>query len=253
MFDDRGLAETMNYPLLIILGLAPSIIWLLFYLRQDKHPEPNRMVLKIFIFGMLAAPLAFLLQLVLLAIADQPSSLKELFSGPRGLTAFLLNIIVFAPLVEEYLKYAVVKTKVLATPDFDEPLDAMLYCIIAALGFAAVENLLIVLQLSLKEALFQMSARFLSATFLHALASGIVGFWLAISILYRQHKIKFLTLGLALAIFCHSLYNYLIWRWEVTSASWLYLLLIVLLLLSMAGLVFYQFKRLKKLLSICKI
>lgn len=245
----------MNYLFLIILGLLPSIIWLLFYLRQDKHPEPNRMIIKIFIFGMLAAPLAFVLQIGLLALVSQPSSLKELLYQPKGLSAFLLNIIIFAPLIEEYLKYAVVKTSVLNSSEFDEPVDAMIYCIIAALGFAAVENLLIVLQgsLSFKEAVLQMSARFLSATFLHALASGLLGFWLALSIFYRKHKIKFLTIGLALAISCHSVYNYLVWRWEATSATQPYLWLIILLLLLMAGLVFYQFKKIKKIISICKV
>ena len=44
----------MSYPLLIFFGLAPSIIWLLFYLRKDARPESNSQVLKIFGYGMLA-------------------------------------------------------------------------------------------------------------------------------------------------------------------------------------------------------
>ena len=51
----------MPFSIYIIFGLAPSIIWLLFYLRKDSHPESNRMVLKIFFYGMLAAlPAVFL-------------------------------------------------------------------------------------------------------------------------------------------------------------------------------------------------
>lgn len=243
----------MSYPVLIILGLAPSIIWLLFYLRHDQHPEPNRVVIKIFVFGMLVAPLALALQIGLLALVNHPENIKDLIAKPQSLTAFILNIAVFAPIVEEFLKYKMVQTKALADPEFDEPLDAMLYCIIAALGFAAVENLIIVFQLDIKEAVLQMSARFLSATFLHALASGIVGFWLAVSILRQRKKFWLVGIGLALAIFCHSLYNYLIWRWDATKQTWPFLFLVAALLIFMAVLVVYQFKKLKKLSSICKI
>jgi len=41
--------------LYIFLGLAPSIIWLLFYLRRDVHPEPKSEVIKVFFYGMLVA------------------------------------------------------------------------------------------------------------------------------------------------------------------------------------------------------
>ncbi len=43
----------LYYPLFIILGLLPSFIWLLFYLRKDHHPEPNSMVIRIFLYGMI--------------------------------------------------------------------------------------------------------------------------------------------------------------------------------------------------------
>ena len=45
----------MTTTLYIILAVVPSILWLLFYLRKDKHPEPNKMVIKIFFWGILAA------------------------------------------------------------------------------------------------------------------------------------------------------------------------------------------------------
>ena len=48
----------MNYPIYIFFGLAPSVIWLLFYLRKDVHPESNKMILKIFLYGMIIAVIA---------------------------------------------------------------------------------------------------------------------------------------------------------------------------------------------------
>ena len=50
----------MSILLIIILGLAPGIIWLLFYLRKDSHPESNRMIIKIFFYGMMITLLAAL-------------------------------------------------------------------------------------------------------------------------------------------------------------------------------------------------
>jgi RsiW-degrading membrane proteinase PrsW (M82 family) len=36
-----------------------------------------------------------------------------------------------------------VRLKALRDPEFDEPIDAMLYMIIVALGFATIENILV--------------------------------------------------------------------------------------------------------------
>ena len=133
----------MNYLLYTILGLAPSLIWLLFYLRKDRHPEPKKMVLKVFFWGALMGPLAIALQILTRWIC-QPTFEWSSFMATldRSDYRYFLNRVLFAPLIEEYLKYAVVRWRVLKNPAFDEPLDTMIYLIISALGFAAVENLL---------------------------------------------------------------------------------------------------------------
>ena len=129
----------MSYPLYIIFGVIPSIIWLLFYLKKDVHPESNRMVLKIFFMGMLVAVPAVFLEIGIFKTFDA-------FNLPPLLLA-ILNTFVGVALVEELLKYLVVRNQVLSHKEYDEPIDAMLYMIIAALGFAALENILILFQL----------------------------------------------------------------------------------------------------------
>ena len=37
----------------VILGLLPSLTWLSYYLTKDLHPEPKKMILKIFLWGAL--------------------------------------------------------------------------------------------------------------------------------------------------------------------------------------------------------
>ena len=250
----------MAYPFYIFLGFLPSAIWLSFYLKKDAHPEPNSMVVRIFIWGMLLAPLAIILELVLiwlLAPTTNPLSLLAKIT-PDNFTKIIIASTLIPALVEEYLKYWVVKSKVLKKSEFDEPVDAMLYCIIAGLGFAAVENLLILLKyplIPLGEALGTITLRFLGATFVHALASGTVGYWLARGLLQSKKRKRLILTGLIIAIIFHSCYNYLIITalgQEATFQKIFFILMTLFLLVIMAVSVSYFFRRLKKQKSICK-
>src|SRR3989344_7106871 len=119
---------------LIILGTVPSFIWLSIYLREDEHPEPNRFIVKTFFLGMLFAPIAAGIEFLLI------SSIKNI-ALPLIVVNFLVFFI-FIGVVEEYCKYLAVKVGLLNNPVFDEPADAMIYLIVAGLGFAALENVL---------------------------------------------------------------------------------------------------------------
>jgi len=246
----------MNSIIYIILGVLPSLIWLAFYLRKDANPEPKRMVIKIFLWGAAMGPIAVLLEFFLQWLVSPTLDLRGfLNSASVSRTLFSLNILVFAPLVEEYLKYAVVKTKVLKNAAFDEPLDAMIYLIISALGFAALENVISVFAFSTTQPSLQMISthaltRFLSSTFLHTLSSGIFGYFLAKSLLNLKRRRIILLQGFALAAAFHSLYNYLS---KLLAENQAFAGLLALLLVLMSLIVTWQFYRLKKQLSICKI
>ncbi len=251
----------MQYSFYILLGLLPSLIWLSFYLKKDTHPEPNSMVLKIFIWGIIIAPLAIFFELVLIWLLDPSSSPLSVASrSPQeSIIKIILASTLIPALVEEYLKYSVVKFKVLKNPEFDEPIDAMLYCLIAGLGFAAIENLLILFQnplLPIGEAFATMAWRFAGATLVHALASAMVGYWLAKSILYIQKRKIFITTGLALAIVFHACYNYLIIlisTSESPNVRIFFFTAVIALMITAALLVSAFFKRIKKQQAICKI
>ena len=239
----------MSYPLYILFGVLPSIIWLLFYLRKDVHPEPKLMVLKIFFYGMLVAiPAVFLEMGVFKGFAQ----LGKLLSWSPFLIT-ILNTFCGVALIEEVLKYLVVQSKVLKNPEFDEPIDAVLYMIIAALGFAALENILILFRLGpgfLISRTIEVSAfRFLGATFLHALCSGTVGYFLALSFFEMKNRLIFLSLGLGISIILHGLYNFAILKIEGV----LQFLIPIIILISLAAFLSFSFKKLKKLKSVCKI
>ena len=227
--------EVLSYTLYIVFGILPSLIWLNFYLRRDVRSEPKLMILKIFCYGMLATIPAIFLET---AIFGEFSKLN--FSSS---VIFILNIFLGVALVEESLKFLAVKFGVLKNPEFDEPVDAMIYMITAALGFAAVENVLILLNLKPLSEIFGVSLfRFLGATFLHTLSSGICGFFIGLSFFNTKGRGKLVSLGLVLAILLHGFYNFYIMKGEGSLK-----ILIPFLLLTIAAIfVSFGFKRLKK-------
>jgi RsiW-degrading membrane proteinase PrsW (M82 family) len=239
----------MKLLLCIILAPLPSIIWLAFYLRKDKHPEPNRMVLKIFLIGVLAIALAAILEQLLYLGLDAVRLAEN-----------MIILVIGLALIEEWIKYLVIKFGVLKNPEFDEPIDSMLYMIIAALGFAAAENIYLLTQISpLKiptdKTIEFITTRFLGATFLHALASAIVGYFLAASLCVKSKIRKiFRGFGLIVATILHSIFNYIIIL-EVSEEidSLQRNLLIFILLLGSAAIVSLMFKKINKFRAVCKI
>lgn len=229
----------------INLALLPSIIWLAWFLRKDSHPEPNSQVVRIFLWGAAATLPALLLELGLAKILD-------VWALPLFLSSFL-TIFVGVALVEEIFKYLVIHLKVLRSPEFDEPIDGMLYMIIAALGFAAVENLLLFFKPGIFvepfDPLLLSLVRFLGATFLHALSSGLVGFFLALSLFHQKNHLPYLSLGLVLATLWHGFYNFAII--EIRGPLKFFVLLAAILALALF--VSWGLKRLKNIKSVCEI
>lgn len=235
----------MNYLLLIIFGLTPSIIWLLYFLRKDVHPEDNRQVIKIFLYGALAVLPTALLQLGIFKLFS--------FLNPSVFKTALIIFLVVAP-TEEFLKYLVVRDKIMKSPHLDEPTDLPLYMIISSLGFAAIENIMVILGLGIPSLSIARTAvlslfRFLSATFLHVLASGTLGIFLAASCFQPKAKTKLLAIGFALAIVLHGLYNFSIMVIEGNARF----LIPFIIIINLAIVLSLGFKKLKDLKSVCKI
>ena len=90
--------NNMTYSFYTVFGIVPSIVWLLFYLRKDSHPESNRMILKIFFYGMIAALPAILIEMGTLRVISEMTFLNSL---GREIITFL-NIFIAVALVEEF-------------------------------------------------------------------------------------------------------------------------------------------------------
>ncbi len=208
------------------------------------------MVIKIFLWGMIITVPAALIEIGIFSFLVDPFS--QWIEKTSFLFLFIYNFFAIS-LVEELSKYLVVREKTIKNPAFDEPVDAMIYMIIAALGFAALENLLILVPFGgsflLKETVKLVFLRFIGATFLHALASGIIGFFLALSFYYTRRRFRFYLAGFTIAVSLHTIYNLSIIKIAENDR---YIFIPVVVLALAAVLVSFGFKRLKKIKSICK-
>ena len=224
----------------LLLTFLPPVLWLLFYLREDRHPEPKLLLLMTFIGGMISVALAIVGECAFVQLINGGSCQNGVNYGAQNAFVLFLGI----ASIEEYIKYAAVKLLVLRRKDFNEPVDAMIYMITAALGFAAVENVLFAFPLfhqSVRLGLEITTNRFLGANLLHALSSAIVGFFLARA-WFSPHRHHFIAIGVIIASFLHAIFNYLILIHDGLSEGTLYLFL---LLAMMAVVVFIDFERLR--------
>lgn len=181
-------------------GILPALVWLLFWLREDsRSPEPNRLILKTFLLGMCAVALVLPFQKGVLMLMPQMT---------------ILSIFLWA-LFEEVFKFGAGYFGGIHSVDDNEPVDPMIYMITAALGFVALENTLFIIGPLLGDDILKGvitgNLRFMGASLLHVVSSGIIGFALSLSFYKSRLKRAWITLFALLgAILLHLLFNLLI-------------------------------------------
>lgn len=197
--------QTLSPVAIVFIGFVPSLIWLGFFYKKDCHPEPKFLLTRVLFMGIILAPLAVIGQWLFREVV--------LYFYPAYQISVSSWFFLWAAFVEEIVKFWAVKFVVLHNPEFDEPIDAMIYMVAAALGFAAIENILAVYQAAQQgiQAAFQLLLlRFAGATLLHAVSSAVLGYFVALSYIYHQRKGKLLIAGIATATFFHFIFNYLL-------------------------------------------
>lgn len=255
----------MNFEFRIILhvlfGVLPSLVWLFYYLRKDLHPEPKRTIAKVFSWGALITIPVLFIQVWLSESLIQGQYFLSLYlpeiSGYLSLLFTIIKWFFIIALSEEIAKYLVVRLAVLNDSVLDEPLDVMIYMIVAALGFAALENFFylfspiynVSLGLALKTTIAVSFIRFIGATFLHTLVSAAWGYFLAMSFFETPKRLKLTVMGLLIAVLLHGLYNFSI----ITLRAPFSFIIPIVVIAGLAVFVVYAFDKVKKLKSISKI
>lgn len=229
--------DPITLALSLLGGFVPAILWLMFWLREDREkPEPAGLLALTFIGGMLAVILVLPIQ-------------KFFYNN---FTDNNLLIVLWAA-AEEVLKFIAVFVIALRSSYADEPVDIPIYAITGALGFAALENaLFLVHPVGVSDAtvtLLTGNLRFLGSTLLHATATGFVGLMLGLSF-FQNKFIKFTSVivGLILAIALHSTFNFFIMENNGENFLEVFAFLWVVTIISI--LVFEKLRRMSEVLYI---
>jgi len=179
-------------------GILPALLWLWFWVREDRRcPEPKGLIALAFVGGMIAVPFVIPFQ----------------YAAATWLSGTLM--IVSWAFIEEILKVVAAYITVLRRKEMNEPIDAVLYMITTALGFAALENALFLFSSFsdgfVIDSLLTGNFRFIGATLLHTLSSATVGIAMALAFYSKPHiKRAALGSGLILGIALHALFNFFI-------------------------------------------
>jgi RsiW-degrading membrane proteinase PrsW (M82 family) len=190
------------------LGLLPPILWLYFWKKEDQNPEPFHEVLIVFLAGMNVVLLAAFLE-------DRFFKAHQYFNellkyGPLYFRT--TNIFAFA-FIEEICKLLAAIITALRSKYFDEPVDAMIYMVTAAMGFAALENMFFIadsLQTSVNQTILVSAFRFINAILLHASTAILIGAGLTFSYFHHERRWKELGGAIILATLLHASYNFFI-------------------------------------------
>ena len=185
-------------------GILPALVWLAFWLREDnKNPEPRGLILKTFLLGMSA---------VIIVLPFQKA--VDMFFPGMTLLAITLWVI-----LEEVFKFGAAWFGGLKAAEDNEPIDPIIYMITAALGFVAMENTLFLFGPlvgdDITRSVITGNLRFIGASLLHVVSSGIIGVFMAFSFYKsRKERAMFTLLALILAMAFHIAFNMMIVRWE---------------------------------------
>lgn len=204
--------------LLLILAIAPGIAICLYILTKDQYnKEPRRHLVISFALGVLSAVPA--------ALFETLFGLNHLFQ-----TSILAAALMAYPVVafaEEGSKYFMVRRYAYRKPEFDEPLDGIVYAIMVGMGFATIENIFYVMEFGFGVAIM----RALLSVPAHATFAVIMGYYMGEAKFASTPAQKNLLLIKAVLypIFWHGTFDFFLFLQEnqlVTSvvSEWLLVL-----------------------------
>lgn len=193
----------------LLASLAPVFIILFYIYFRDKYDrEPFGMLVKALLLGIVIVVPVIFVERMLMNMMPQSGKV----------TAAAYHAFVVAGSTEEIFKFLALYILVWKSPSFDEKFDGIVYAVFVSLGFAAVENVLYVMDGGMQTAL----TRAITAVPAHAIFGITMGYYLGIARMYQELKAKYLARALLVPILLHGIYDFIL----MVEIGWLLLLFI---------------------------
>ena len=181
----------------LLITIVPSLLILIYFFLSDKFKEPKGTIALVFGLGVLICLPAGIINEFMEVNFSNIFSERLLYSflGPAW--------------GEEILKFLILYTIVLKRNEFNEPMDGIVYGVVASLGFATYENYDYVFRLAETWDIdpSQMAIwRSYSAVPMHGLNGCIMGFYFG-KYAFTAEK-KYLVLSLLIPFLLHGFYNF---------------------------------------------
>jgi RsiW-degrading membrane proteinase PrsW (M82 family) len=189
----------MHPILTTVCTFLPTVLLLYYFYTRDAHPEPRHTLVVTFLLGLL----------ITVPIGIVESAIWEALLA-RHLSAWGLALSVaflLAAIPEEVFKFLVLRTYCARRPEFDEPMDGMVYGATVALGFATLENFLFAWRGGLPVIL----GRALTAVPAHAFWGALMGYYVGQARLNPNAGPGVAVKALAVPILLHGLYDFPLW------------------------------------------
>lgn len=178
------------------LAIAPVIIILFYLYIKDKYEkEPKSFILKLLFFGALTVIPAGILEAII-GFETESSSIIPLF----------LYTLLGVGLIEEGVKFFVLKPASWRSPHFNQYFDGILYSVAVSLGFALIENIFYVCSSGIGVGIL----RAFTAVPLHTVCAIYMGYFLSKSKFDQQsNPTSCLIAAVLIPSAIHGIYDFL--------------------------------------------
>lgn len=186
---------------LLVIALTPAIaLGLAAYFTDRFDREPLRLLFKVLIWGSLSVIPTVLVEKMLLSL--------NIFTG---LLASAYTAFIVAGFTEEFFKRSVVLRAVYRNKEFNEKLDGIIYAVFAALGFAAVENVMYVV-INFSANPYVGIARGIFSVPAHVLFAVTMGYYLSLAKFSSDRALehKYLRKALIIPALLHGIFDFIL-------------------------------------------
>lgn len=186
--------------------------------RVDRYePEPFLPLSLSFLFGAGAT---------VPAVWVEKWAFEHISAAPTVLETFVLAFVVVG-LNEEVFKFLVLRLAAYPFSFFNEPLDGIVYSVMAAMGFATMENLAYADRFGLETVML----RAITAVPAHVFFAIVLGYFAGLAkFAPPENRRRLLLRGLLLAVAVHGIYDLLMLQ---SWFDWLFVLAVIALYMSL--------------------